>query len=57
VLGEPRRRELGDAFERPRLLEQMRRSGDDLEPRLASHPSLRLPVELEDLPIGAADDQ
>src|SRR3989442_680056 len=54
---EPVACELGHAIERPRLLEQVRRIGDDLEPPLAPEQFERPAIELEDLLVRAADDQ
>jgi hypothetical protein len=57
VSQEPVPTEHGHLFESPRLLEQVSRSRDDLEPRLASELTLRPAVELDDLRVAAADDE
>ena len=54
---EPRSGEAGDGLQRPGLLEQVRRAGDDLEVLLAPEPGVSLPVQLDDLAILAPDDE
>lgn len=55
--GEPLTRQIRDRLERPRLVEQMGRIGDDGQLVLASQPVLRLAIEAEHVHVPAADDQ
>ena len=57
VPGEPLEGELSHAFERSRFLEQVRRSGHDLQLAEASERRLRLAIPLKDRPVVPAHDQ
>ena len=54
---EPGAGHLGDGLERAGLLEQMAGAGHDPEQLLAGQRGQRLPVQLEDVAVVAADDQ
>ena len=57
IAQEPVPREPRDFIQRARLLEEMRRAGDDYELSLAAHLGERCAVQREDLEVVAADDE
>ncbi len=57
MLQKPRAGQIGDPFKRPSLLEQVRRTGNDLNLHDAAHKARRMPVELDYRKIAPTYDQ